>query len=98
MTMDDAAWTRLLDSLTPERRRLAQAIMARISYVLDRDRVITMDDVQRLGDRQENQQRQLKADEVHQERTDARMDADEAEIEAIADRLFQLEHPHEAGA
>jgi hypothetical protein len=98
MTMDDAAWTRLLDSLTPERRRLAQAIMARISYVLDRDRIITIEDMQGLEDRAANQQRQIKADETRQDDADARMDADEEEMHHISDRVADLEHAREAGA
>lgn len=94
MTMDDAAWMHLLDTLTPERRRLAQAIMARISYILDRDRIITIEDMQGLEDKAANQQRQIKADEVRQDDADARMDADEEEMHKLEDRVTELEHPH----
>jgi len=91
MTMDDAAWTRLLDSLTPERRRLAQAIMARVSYVINRDRIITIEDMQGLEDRAANQQRQIRADEVRQDDADARMDRDESDMHKLEDRVTELE-------
>jgi hypothetical protein len=96
--MDDANWTRNLDALSPWQRRFAQLIMARVGYILNRDRIITIEDVQGLEDRAANQQRQIKADEVRQDDADARMDADEEEIHRIEDRLTELEHPHEAGA
>lgn len=95
--MDDAAYTAFLDSLPPWQRRLMQAVMARVGYILNRDRIITIEDVQGLEDRAANQQRQIKADEVRQDDTDARMDRDESDIHDLSDRLTELEHPHEAG-
>lgn len=82
-TMDDANWTRFLDTLTPGMRRFAQMIMARISYILDRDRIITIEDVQGLEDRAANQQRQMKADELRQDDADARMDRDEERLDRL---------------
>lgn len=94
MTMDDANWTAFLDTLAPGQRRRYQAIMARVSYILNQDRIITIEDVQHLEDNDANQQRQMRAEETRQDDADARMDRDEEEIEAITDRLSQLEHPH----
>lgn len=92
MTMDDAAWMRILDGLPPEQRRLAQVIMARVGYILNNDRILTIEDVQGLEDKAMNQQRQIRADEVRQDDADARLDEDERQIHAIEDRLTELEH------
>ena len=91
MTMDDHAWTAFLDTLTPGMRQRYQALMARVNYILSRDRIITIEDVQGLEDKAMNQQRQIKADETRQDDADARMDADERQIEAIGHRLDELE-------
>jgi len=94
--MNDADWTRNLDALSPWQRRFAQLIMARVGYILNQDRIITIEDVQGLEDRQENQQRQMRAEETRQDDADARMDAIELADEQRDDRLDELEHPHEA--
>lgn len=103
MTMDDAAWMRALDGLPPEQRRLAQVIMARVGYILNNDRILTIEDVQGLEDKAMNQQRQIRADEVRQDDADARMDRDEEQarqqadatqehFHEVEDRLTELEH------
>lgn len=83
MTMDDANWTRFLDTLTPGMRRRYQALMARVSYIINSDRVITMEDVMHLEDNDANQQRQIRADEVRQDDADARMDRDEERLDRL---------------
>jgi ABC-type Zn2+ transport system substrate-binding protein/surface adhesin len=94
MTMDDAGWTAFLDSLPPWQRRFAQAIMARVSFVLNADRIITIEDVQGLEDRAMNQQRQMRAEETRQDDADARMDRDEEDVHKLEARVTELEHPH----
>ena len=46
--MNDQEWMAFLDSLTPAHRKLAQTTLARLEYVLERFRLNTLDDIQRI--------------------------------------------------
>ncbi len=91
--MNDAAWMVYLGSLTPRERYVIQGAMARMARMLNSDRILEIEDFQHLEDSAMNQQRQITADELRQDDADARMDRDETDIHALADRLTELEHP-----
>lgn len=81
--MDDARWLAFLDTLTPGQRHLVQGVMARVQTILNNDRVLEIEDVQGLEDKAMNQQRQIRADELRQDDTDARLDADEERLDRL---------------
>lgn len=49
--MTDQEWTAFLDSLTPAHRKIAQGVLARLEYVLERFRSQTLEDSQRTARR-----------------------------------------------
>jgi len=49
--MTDQEWTAFLDSLTPVHRRVAQTVLARLEYVLERFRSQMLEDSQRTARR-----------------------------------------------
>jgi len=46
--MNDQEWTAFLDTLTPAHRKLAQGVLARLEYVLERFRSQMLSDIQRI--------------------------------------------------
>lgn len=53
--MTDAEWMGFLDTLTPSERKLAQAILAKIQHVLERDRSRALGETQRMERRADSQ-------------------------------------------
>jgi hypothetical protein len=49
--MNDQEWISFLDSLTPEERKLAQTVLARLEYVLERFRSQMLNDMQHAARR-----------------------------------------------
>lgn len=80
--MTDQEWVHFLDTLTPSERRMAQAVLAKLQHVLERDRSRAVGDIQAVERRSDSQSERIgtlhmRVDRMHEllERIEQRIEA-----------------------
>lgn len=81
--MTDQEWVHFLDTLTPSERRMAQAVLAKLQHVLERDRSRAVGDIQAVERRSDSQSDRIGTLHMRVDRMHELLEQIERRIEAM---------------
>lgn len=84
--MTDQEWVSFLDTLTPSERKLAQAVLAKLQHVLERERSRALGDTQRLEQRMDGQGKKVGMLHLRVDRMHELLEQIEVRLRAVGDQ------------